>query len=54
MSVSEEAAAALRELHGRLKSLEDTVQGSVEKWHQWRVDKVGPHRTAGQHKWSSE
>ena len=29
MSVSEEAAAAFRELHSRLKSLEDTVQGSV-------------------------
>ena len=30
MSVSEEAAAAFLELHSRLKSLEDTVQGSVE------------------------
>ena len=30
MSVSEEAAAAFIELHGRLKALEDTVQGSVE------------------------
>ena len=30
MSVSEEAAAAFFELHSRLKSLEDTVQGSVE------------------------
>ena len=30
MSVSEEGDAAFRELHSRLKSLEDTVQGSVE------------------------
>ena len=30
MSVSDDAAAALFELHNRLKSLEDTVQGSVE------------------------
>ena len=30
MSVSEEAAAAFRELHNRLDSLEDAVQGSVE------------------------
>ena len=30
MSVSEEAAAAFRELHTRLMSLEDTVHGSVE------------------------
>ena len=30
MSFSEEAVAAFRELHNRLKSLEDTVQGSVE------------------------
>ena len=30
MSVSEEAAAAFIELHSRLMSLEDTVQGSVE------------------------
>ena len=31
MSVSEEAAAAFRDLHSRLKALEDTVQGSVER-----------------------
>ena len=31
MSVSEEAAAALLNLHSRLKSLEDTVQGSGER-----------------------
>ena len=30
MSVSEEAVAAFREFHNRLKSLKDTVQGSVE------------------------
>ena len=30
MSVSEETAAAFRELHRRLKSLEEEVQGSVE------------------------
>ena len=30
MSVSEEAAAAFRELHSRLESLEDAAQGSVE------------------------
>ena len=30
MSFSEEAVAAFRELHNRLKSLEETVQGSVE------------------------
>ena len=30
MSVSEEAVAAFRELHSRLKSLEDTVQESIE------------------------
>ena len=30
MSVSDEAAAAFIELHSRLKSLEEAVQGSVE------------------------
>ena len=30
MSVSEEAAAAFVELHNRLMSLEETIQGSVE------------------------
>ena len=30
MSVSEEAVAAFREFHNRLKSLKDTVQVSVE------------------------
>ena len=30
MSVSEEAAAAFGELHNRLDSLEDAIQGSVE------------------------
>ena len=30
MSFSNKAAAAFRELHHRLKSLEETVQGSVE------------------------
>ena len=30
MSVSEEAAAAFREVHSCLESLEDAVQGSVE------------------------
>ena len=30
MSVTEEAAAEFRELHSRLKSLEDTIQRSVD------------------------
>ena len=54
MSFSEEAVAALRELHNRLKSLEDTVQGSVESGTSGVMTRLGPHRTAWQHKCSSE
>ena len=54
MSASEEAAAAFIELHSRIKSLEDTVQGICGKWCKWSIDKVDPLWTARQHKWNSE
>ena len=53
MSVSEDAAAALRELHSRLKSLEDKVQGSVESGTGGVLTKLA-HRTTCQLKCSSE
>ena len=50
MSVSEGAVAAFREVHNRLGSREDIVQGFVESGTSGFDDEVGPHRTAGQHK----